>query len=115
MSRKNGRNATPTLPSPKLQSAQFRGGGVVELTEEEARLLIQIVRATPDKLMMQMIHAMPAELLMQVIRETPVQGNLQSLPTMLARLVALQEKLGKRLKIDASSAPTITAPLSARG
>lgn len=88
MSRKNGRHATPvpTQPPPNLGEGNL-------LTDEDARLLVQIVRATPDKFMMQIIHAMPVELLMQVIRETPVQGTLQSLPVMMARLAGLQEKL----------------------
>jgi len=38
-----------------------------------------------------------AKLLINVIRATPVQGNLQTLPQMITRLMALQEKLEKAI------------------
>ena len=54
---------------------------VVEFTEDEVRLLINVIAATP------------------------VQGNLQSLPRMIARLNGLQEKLGKALNPHPSPLP----------
>ena len=67
MSRKNGHVSSQ---SPVISD---QSSVTVDFTEDEVRLLINVIRATP------------------------VQGNLQSLPVMIARLNALQEKLAASL------------------
>ncbi|MCI0550616.1 MAG: hypothetical protein L0287_06655 [Anaerolineae bacterium] len=74
MSKRNSNHAAH-LPSPLAPLPVGEGQTVpVELTEEEIKLL------------MQMVNAMS------------IQGNLDSLPQMLNRLVSLQEKLAAGLK-----------------
>jgi hypothetical protein len=73
MSRKNGHLAKPlTPPSP---AGEGKDTIVVAFTEDEVRLLINVIQATP------------------------VQGNLQSLPQMIDRLKGLQEKLATALTL----------------
>lgn len=76
MSRKNG-HVSSQLPVASDQSSVRTVN--VEMTEDEVRLLINVIQATP------------------------VQGNLQSLPPMMARLKALQEKLVKAISDQQSA------------
>lgn len=72
MSRKNGHvSSKPSAVSDQPSVRMIN----VELAEDEVRLLINVIQATP------------------------VQGNLQSLPQMIDRLKSLQQKLATALTL----------------
>jgi len=73
MSRKNGNHAQVIK-----QDAPARLFAV-ELTEEQIRLLMQMVKATP------------------------IQGTMQTLPQTLEKLIVLQEKLEGSLKVHVAA------------
>jgi hypothetical protein len=66
---------------------------------------VHVVEPAPAALAVEEEKTVPVELtadqiklLMQLVKKSPVQGNMETLPTVLGRLASLQEQLVASLK-----------------